>query len=270
MCNRHLALAEAPDLHLILELVETGGEAFAKFALADDYLELTLETADGGLADLHNICLNRRLRGPASPRLRHNLPRPARRQWCGRRDSNPHDLRHRNLNPARLPVPPRPRALQRLSPAAALLRGGQIHASTLPPRGDGRAFRSACSRMGRNFKRTGVRSRRSYACGRPRAGQMIEGLNRLERYGQPSGRRPIPRPRARPTIGVAPASVGNGAILNGAAIEVGEGRVARQAAGRERGQSGRDLLIAGISRRNTAQAGSPRDLASPGTLSLAA
>src|SRR6476660_4653273 len=29
--------------------------------------------------------------------------------WCGRRDSNPHDFRHWNLNPARLPIPPRPR-----------------------------------------------------------------------------------------------------------------------------------------------------------------
>ncbi|BAR62808.1 hypothetical protein NK6_9671 [Bradyrhizobium diazoefficiens] len=29
--------------------------------------------------------------------------------WCGRRDSNPHNFRHWNLNPARLPVPPRPR-----------------------------------------------------------------------------------------------------------------------------------------------------------------
>src|SRR5712671_3789514 len=28
--------------------------------------------------------------------------------WCGRRDSNPHNFRHWNLNPARLPVPPRP------------------------------------------------------------------------------------------------------------------------------------------------------------------
>src|SRR4029077_16902172 len=30
--------------------------------------------------------------------------------WCGRRDSNPHNFRHWNLNPARLPVPPRPLA----------------------------------------------------------------------------------------------------------------------------------------------------------------
>jgi hypothetical protein len=29
-------------------------------------------------------------------------------QWCGRRDSNPHDSRHWYLKPARLPIPPRP------------------------------------------------------------------------------------------------------------------------------------------------------------------
>ncbi len=28
--------------------------------------------------------------------------------WCGRRDSNPHGLRHRYLKPACLPIPPRP------------------------------------------------------------------------------------------------------------------------------------------------------------------
>lgn len=30
-------------------------------------------------------------------------------KWCERRDSNPHGLLHWNLNPARLPVPPRSR-----------------------------------------------------------------------------------------------------------------------------------------------------------------
>src|SRR5262249_51669474 len=59
MRDRHLAPAEAPDLDLVLGLVETGGETFTKFALADDHLELTLETADGGLANLHDVCLNR-------------------------------------------------------------------------------------------------------------------------------------------------------------------------------------------------------------------
>ena len=29
-------------------------------------------------------------------------------EWCGRRDSNSYALRHWNLNPARLPIPPRP------------------------------------------------------------------------------------------------------------------------------------------------------------------
>src|SRR4029077_9060618 len=28
--------------------------------------------------------------------------------WCGRGDSNPHDLHRWNLNPVRLPIPPRP------------------------------------------------------------------------------------------------------------------------------------------------------------------
>src|SRR5215510_7126693 len=83
MRNRYLALAEAPDLDLVLELVETGGETFTKFALADDHLELTLEAADGGLANLHDVCLNRRIGSDRSDRtLRHNLPRPARR-WRG-------------------------------------------------------------------------------------------------------------------------------------------------------------------------------------------
>jgi hypothetical protein len=37
-----------------------------------------------------------------------SMPQRSIAVWCGRRDSNPHDFHHRNLNPARLPVPPRP------------------------------------------------------------------------------------------------------------------------------------------------------------------
>ena len=55
--------------------------------------------------------------------------------WCGRRDSNPHDFHHRNLNPARLPVPPRPprarhspRGLQRIQLYSN--RGGSLHEKT--------------------------------------------------------------------------------------------------------------------------------------------
>src|SRR5437879_1209111 len=36
--------------------------------------------------------------------------------WCGRRDSSPHNFRHWNLNPARLPVPPRPREMHQVRP----------------------------------------------------------------------------------------------------------------------------------------------------------
>ena len=53
-------------------------------------------------------CMNAFLR--SSPIRRDPLWRPdlVPQAWCGRRDLNPHDLRHWNLNPARLPVPPRP------------------------------------------------------------------------------------------------------------------------------------------------------------------
>ena len=42
--------------------------------------------------------------------FRINLVAPGigRRNWCGRRDSNPHILRYWYLKPARLPIPPRP------------------------------------------------------------------------------------------------------------------------------------------------------------------
>lgn len=45
------------------------------------------------------------------------------RDWCGRRDSNPHGLPHGILSPARLPVPPRPRG--RSSGFRTRRRGGQ-------------------------------------------------------------------------------------------------------------------------------------------------
>ena len=36
------------------------------------------------------------------------MPNPLLRDWCGRRDSNPHGRSHQNLNLACLPIPPRP------------------------------------------------------------------------------------------------------------------------------------------------------------------
>ena len=44
--DRHLALAEALELHLVLDLVEPRGEALRELALADDDLQLALETGD--------------------------------------------------------------------------------------------------------------------------------------------------------------------------------------------------------------------------------
>ena len=35
------------------------------------------------------------------------ITKPATEAWCPRRDSNPHTLRHMDLNHARLPIPPR-------------------------------------------------------------------------------------------------------------------------------------------------------------------
>ena len=52
---------------------------------------------------------------PGDPANRESGPGPRRRHgpgsallWCGRKDSNLHGVTHWNLNPARLPVPPRP------------------------------------------------------------------------------------------------------------------------------------------------------------------
>src|SRR5581483_4604754 len=99
----HLALAEALELHLVLELVEARGEPLVQLALPDDDLELTLEPGARRLADLHDARLIRPLRSGTCSLAVHGSA-----WWCGRRDSNPHDFRHWNLNPARLPVPPRP------------------------------------------------------------------------------------------------------------------------------------------------------------------
>src|SRR5689334_12694993 len=52
------------------------------------------------------ICISLTSHLPFAP---HTRRLESREGWCGRRDLNPHDFRHWNLNPARLPVPPRPR-----------------------------------------------------------------------------------------------------------------------------------------------------------------
>src|SRR5512142_521561 len=75
-----------------LHLFELAGQAGVEIVLRDDDREFAVQAFGDGRCDLHSsISL---------------LPCAS---WCGRRDLNPHDFRHWNLNPARLPVPPRPR-----------------------------------------------------------------------------------------------------------------------------------------------------------------
>ena len=78
-------------------------------------VELAREIVDLCLCDLHRSRSGLRIMGKAKRRLatllRHSgRPRISRTAvcWCGRRDLNPHDLRHEILSLACLPVPPRP------------------------------------------------------------------------------------------------------------------------------------------------------------------
>ena len=53
--------------------------------------------------------------------------------WCGRRDLNPHDFRRWNLNPVRLPVPPRPRPKCRLPSPRHSVRAPLPKSRSPPP-----------------------------------------------------------------------------------------------------------------------------------------
>src|SRR5690606_25974313 len=94
----HLAGAEAGHAHLRRDLLHLGVDA--RLDLLRGNLERVgaLEPFIGGFNDLHFRTFHTLSSEPAP-----------RGNWCGRRDSNPHILRYWNLNPARLPVPPRPR-----------------------------------------------------------------------------------------------------------------------------------------------------------------
>src|SRR5690606_6119830 len=55
--------------------------------------------------------------------------------WCERGDSNPHALRHWNLNPGRLPIPPLSRCRPPARPVAAILRASAKGTPRPPHRG---------------------------------------------------------------------------------------------------------------------------------------
>ena len=118
MSDRHLARTEAVQTDLALERVEPfvglgqqigGGDHNGEFALeafgkSFGYLHHTIFVLGRGGGAFENT----RFGAGASRRCAASMHLA----WCGRRDSNPHDFRHGNLNPARLPIPPRPRALR--------------------------------------------------------------------------------------------------------------------------------------------------------------
>src|SRR5262249_36732886 len=93
-------------------LFEPRLDAFGDVVGSDGDLEFVLEAVAGGLGDLH-----------VSTRLYPRAPDGARSAWCGRRDLNPHDLRRWNLNPVRLPIPPRPRAAKPAGKARFIAQG---------------------------------------------------------------------------------------------------------------------------------------------------
>ena len=54
-------------------------------------------------------------------------------QWCGRRDLNSHAVKHWNLNPACLPIPPLPHFLLRITFSGKKSNGGYGEIRTCDP-----------------------------------------------------------------------------------------------------------------------------------------
>ena len=135
MAHRHLAGTETVEADLVLHVDQLRVRLGVEIGRGNADLELVLQSLGEGFGDLHgvnllfafvrpggrtlSICSARGLTACASgsanqiPRRGSGSPefvgQTLSSAWCGRRDSNPHNFRHWNLNPARLPVPPRPR-----------------------------------------------------------------------------------------------------------------------------------------------------------------
>src|ERR1700730_3255822 len=92
--HRDLARTEPAQLDRPADIAEPAGDLFLELAGRDNDAELALETFGVGFCHLHEG-------GPV-------LPKQLKRWWCGRGDLNPHDFHRWNLNPVRLPIPPRP------------------------------------------------------------------------------------------------------------------------------------------------------------------
>ena len=124
--DRHLPRTEAVDADLPLEVGQLSVQLLREVARRQIDVILPLEPLAQRLRHLHCPIRLVFLAGdpladfPRVAKTSFSRPRVGRahqaarprgrfRNWCGRRESNPHDFRHRNLNPARLPIPPRPR-----------------------------------------------------------------------------------------------------------------------------------------------------------------
>ena len=92
--NGHLALAEARHLDLLAVLFEDAVDLLLVVFRLNRHGQDPVEVVDLFLGDLHVVAL---VSGAV----------------CGRRDSNPHALRHQILNLACLPIPPRPQGARR-------------------------------------------------------------------------------------------------------------------------------------------------------------
>src|SRR5207245_748683 len=134
MRYRHLAGTEAVKANLVLQIDEARIGLGVEIGRGNADLEFVLQSLGKGFGDLHRRLFRVRpalaepeivkMFGARPDGLRQWFGEPKSRSgtgspdivgqtresaWCGRRDSNPHNFRHWNLNPARLPVPPRPR-----------------------------------------------------------------------------------------------------------------------------------------------------------------
>src|SRR5664280_1590296 len=91
---------------------------------------------------LRSACAPANTGRPTGATIERTAPMPATSHWCGREDSNLHPRRDRDLNPARLPIPPHPRRAT-LSTARA---GGSAPRPTSGPGGKARDGRHATGR----------------------------------------------------------------------------------------------------------------------------
>src|SRR3546814_2478168 len=99
LVGRHLAGTEAGHAHLRGNALDLGIDTLVDVLGGDGQRVGALQALVQRLDSLHSL--------EALAWKNRMCAAFGRRIWCGRRDSNPHILRYRNLNPARLQVPPR-------------------------------------------------------------------------------------------------------------------------------------------------------------------